>query len=1305
MVKFKKGKMLAFAVLAASVVSSIFSGKVSAEIDATHVYHNHMPNFWPYYNTKNYDTAKVGDSIRYMYDGQVLQAKTSTPSDWPFFLPSGKMMPHDDLKTYYSCDAKQNAYTNWPWQVANDLNSKSKAGQVHVTMSGAVINNVQSFFETGNPVGLNNPTWGKDWTTTYTTKKTTNGYNTLDLIHFTGHHSMGPLVGNDYFLKDLIYQNVTAAQPYFLGSSFKSSKGFFPTELGFSERLIPVLDKLGIKWSVLGNNHYSRTLTDYPLLNDAGKDCLVSPPNRADLQNSNDTGEWKSVGMAHEQQTVVNKFPFASTPHYVKYVDPATGKETKIAGIPVDQNGSWLEGWEGEATANGSEINYSKYETINPTHPQYFVVAHDGDNSSGRAGSSGTWFNAQAVTYSQAGVTGMGVDEYLKQHPIDTNDVAHVQDGSWIDTRDSASDPQWGHWNIPFGIWKGQFADFNKATGLNLAPKTNLDGAVDGMTVSFEYGYHYLERNFALLQPAMNYAKTAEQIWLDSHPNYWSPTTALDKEVTYPGNQLNPWMMSFPVKGDAANDYKGGANPAELGWYFLIPAIDSGFGYYDENQDDGVKPTLSFNQSLYFTKPYVTSNLDKDKTGPSVWWPQRWPYNPGSVNCDKSEGWTKQYFDNTFGIFTYADDVNGIKDIKVKVRPHLGIKWDSATGKWTGENASKFTSKDNTFRVYDPKAAAASGATGIEPSLVGDWKDYSMKERDLSKDINGVAWQATSTATFQKVPAQEIGSLYYSYITEYRDQLLDYYIEATDSKGNVTKSDIQTVYVGSGKYKKGTNGYVEDSNGTIEGTHPFITDGPISKKVDLYVRSAASSLSVQYNTGSGWSDSTPMAKSDTVGYYKTTISYTGDSDNVKVRYVEGGVNKPSDDGVQVSSTKTYTISKDGTLTEGQPVVVLKNIEFYVGKTGATTATVEYKDENGSWTSPISMESFGGTGRFKKTLAYTGDFDGLTIRYSTDGGSTWSAEQKLTEGVYTADNSDTFVTGKPSNWSIVATIYYKKGTDMPYAHWRPEGGTWTAAPGTIMQDDLAHPGYAYLVLDLGKAQKAEVCFNNGKGTWDSNGGKNYSFSAGDSIYDPTTHVITPGAPGGTVVTVDKTSLKKAISDAQSLYDGAVEGSTVGLYKLGSKATLKTAMDTAKLVSDGDKVTQAQVDDALNTLNTAIITFKLSKVTEDIPSIADLPINTVLIGNKAYDISYLFKKDVSDSEKQEMINASKASDSVYCNLSSSTNGKWINVFNASVILQGQDKIDYFQKLYKNGLKYKDQSGKEYKYNPTVIAPISN
>ncbi len=232
----------------------------------------------------------------------------------------------------------------------------------------------------GNVAGYSNPNWGQSWANTFNGLKTTNNFRTLDTIHFTGHHTMGPLVGPEYFLKDLIYQNATLAQPYFLGGSYVSSKGYFPTELGFSDRLIPTLAKLGVQWSVIGNNHFSRTLKDYPYAAyDATGDTLTSPPNRADLRNTSSVGSWVAAGMAHEQQVIVNKFPFASTPHWVRHVDAATGAVTRIAGIPVSQNGSWLEGWEGSTTVD--EI--APYAAIEPR--QFFVVAHDGDNSGGPA--------------------------------------------------------------------------------------------------------------------------------------------------------------------------------------------------------------------------------------------------------------------------------------------------------------------------------------------------------------------------------------------------------------------------------------------------------------------------------------------------------------------------------------------------------------------------------------------------------------------------------------------------------------------------------------------------------------------------------------------------------------------------------------------------------------------------------------------------------------------------------------------------------------------------------------------------------
>ncbi len=977
-------KAMAVAVgLAMALPGLALTQDAEAVVAATHIYHNHMPNFWPYYDTSTYKSAAVGSPIRYTYDGGALEIKTNPPAGYKYLLPTGAPMPHDNLEQYYMRDAKQNAYTVWPAQTARANSGSHPKSQTHVTMSAAVINNVQDFAERGSFNAFYKPGWSADWKSTVGSLKTANGFNALDPIHFTGHHSMGPLVGPEYFLKDLIYQNVTLQQDYFLGSQFKSSKGFFPTELGFSERLIPTLKKLGIEWSVMGNNHFSRALRDYPYNNEnPAYDTLVSPPNRADLQNVYEKGKWEHVGMAHEQQNILNKFPFCDIPHWVQYVNPETGEVSKLAGIPVDQNGSWLEGWEGIATAS-NEIDRPSYEADAGGRTIYFVIAHDGDNGEGRAGSIGTWL-ASGQEYSSAGVVGMGVDEYLKAYPIPADDIQHVQDGSWVDTRDSSSDPDWYHWHIPMGVWKGQLADFNTANGTEFELPTNFAGTPFGHAVSLEYGYHYLERNFAILQASLNYAKTAEQIWLDTHPNYWSPSTDAEKQVTYSGNQLNPYMMSYPVKGDEANDYKGGANPAELAWYFLISSIDSGFGYYDENVDDNVKPSLGFNQSLFFSEPYVSKNLAKDKTGPSMWWVQRYPTNPGSANSGKAEGWTTAFADNTWAVYTYAYDVSGIKDVKVYVRAHKD---------------KRMSPTDIAPRVYNPKAF--TGQPNVDVNQVGEWKVYSTKKRELDPVKNGVAWQANAVSkNYEVLPAQKIGDTYYAYITDFRDQLVDYYMEATDNLGNVTRSEIGHTYVGAGRYTQKGAGYEEDVNGEIEGTHMFFTDGAVvlTDKVTVYAKPSASDTGSVYldykDSGTGAWSSQSMDDVKSSGYFKTTVTYTRDAGCADIRIHNNGENTfyPSADG-KCLSKGVYTIAQNGSVTEGAPTDIPNNATIYFKPSaeGLTKVCIHYRGTPGAetdWTTPPGVEmDDAGKGWYKKDLSFDSDRTGVEFLFN-DCGNNW-----------------------------------------------------------------------------------------------------------------------------------------------------------------------------------------------------------------------------------------------------------------------------------------------------------------------------
>lgn len=1109
---FPPVRLSAMALAVAAACCGAFG--VQAAIPAAHVYHNHMPNFWPFYGVdvgNTYNATAVGAPVRYMYDGQVINLKTSPPAGYSYYLPlaqGGSIMPHDDLATYYAPDAKVQAYQSWPQLVAGEMKSFSGgSGQVHVTMSGAVVNNVNSLVSLQNVPGYSNANWGQSWRDSFTGLPTTNGFRTLDTIHFTGHHSMGPLVGPDYFLKDLIYQNVTLAQSYFLGNSFAPSHGFFPTELGFSDRLIPTLAKLGVKWSVIGNNHFSRTLKDYPYAAyDATGDTIVSPPNRADLRNTSTVGTWVSAGMAHEQQNIVNKYPFASTPHWVRHVDPATGAVTQIAGIPVTQNGSWLEGWEGSTTVD----EYLPYAGIEPR--QFFVVAHDGDNSGGRAGSLDTWRNGHNTTCTGSGYC-LGIDEYLKKHPIPANDVQHVQDGSWVDTRDSSSDPTWYHWHLPFLIWKGQFATYNQVTGSNLAPKKNLAGLQEGATVSLEYGWHYLERNFALLQAALNYAKTAEQIWLDAHPAYWSPTTTRDNQVTHGGNQLNPWMMSYPVKGDAARDYAGGANPAELAWYFLLPAMDSGFGYYDENKDDAIKPVLAMNNSLYFSRQYVTPRLAQDKTGPSVWWPQRYPYNPGSVNASKAEGWTVQHYSKDFAIYTYAHDVSGIADIQLKVRPHL---------------VAGISASDDTYKVYDPQAMLGKPGLSITPGNVGAWQSYAMQMRNLRPSMNGVAWNAPTQATMQVLPAQETGNLYYTYLSQYRNQLLDYYIEATDSKGNVTRSEIQQVYVGAGTYSKTASGsgYVEDTNGTVAGVYPFLvidTDAPAAPSALAAGASTDRSVTLLWN-----------AATDNVGVTGYQVFRNG------VLAGTSSGNSFVDSGLSPSTAYAYQVlAFDAAGNQSAKSAVL-NVSTKVADT--TAPTVPGTPTASGITSSSLRLSWSAASDNYGVAQYLVLRNGVQV--ATVSGTVFddAGLTPATAWTYAIKAQDAAGNVSPFSASLVvstlagnvATVYYRMPANWALVnmHYAPTGGTWTTVPGVPMK--LACSGWYSYAANLSAATGASVAFNNGAGVWDSNNGKNYAVASGISAVENglVTSNVNPCTPDTTAPTAPGSVVASAI-DANSV----------------------------------------------------------------------------------------------------------------------------------------------------------------------------
>ena len=82
-------------------------------------------------------------------------------------------------------------------------------------------------------------------------------------------------------------------------------------------------------------------------------------------------------------------------------------------------------------------------------------------------------------------------------------------------------------------------------------------------------------------------------------------------------------------------------------------------------------------------------------------------------------------------------------------------------------------------------------------------------------------------------------------------------------------------------------------------------------------------------------------------------------------------------------------------------------------------------------------------------------------------------------------------------------------------------------------------------------------------------------------------------------VDFAILDALIVDAQTLHDGATEGTAIGNYEEGSKQVLQLAIDASTAIRSAPAVTQAQVDATVVNLQAAMDQFEAKKIIEIAP----------------------------------------------------------------------------------------------------------
>lgn len=183
-------------------------------------------------------------------------------------------------------------------------------------------------------------------------------------------------------------------------------------------------------------------------------------------------------------------------------------------------------------------------------------------------------------------------------------------------------------------------------------------------------------------------------------------------------------------------------------------------------------------------------------------------------------------------------------------------------------------------------------------------------------------------------------------------------------------------------------------------------------------------------------------------------------------------------------------------------------------TGKSESTV-----NLSWIASTDNMNVAGYTIYRDGTAVNSNLITETI-YTDNGlspGKTYSYYVKATDTAGNQSQASDTINAATDSLGRKATIYYKRGYSTPYIHYTQADGNWTTPPGVPMKDcGNTYSGYSVINdIDMGTNTALQACFNNGSGSWDNNGGKNYTFSSG--TYTIANGMIYEGAPKSVRVT--------------------------------------------------------------------------------------------------------------------------------------------------------------------------------------------
>jgi hypothetical protein len=657
----------------------------NTSVHTSWLWHLHQPIYWPDRAPANHAT----DHYQNAWDTlQLDQGGFGHPSD-------------TSLQNVFSLSDRLNAYQGEPNSTLNDIGQYANSG-AQVNYSGALMENIQSLAQ-GDPSMGYSTSWNVGNQQAHA-RTTSGGKPRMDLTNFTYHHCIAPFVSDETLEMDILIDQ-RQEQIFWNSPNNQVSRGYFPAETCFSERIIPTLNKLGIAWSVVANNHLTRSCADFPLiLGSGGENCDI--PNKADQINpAQGSGSYITRSISRGCSPTATA-PFAFQLHYARYVDPNTGMASSIIVVPADQALSWDDSYSTWDLGLISPIASAN----NPSKPSFLLLSHDGDNAwSGGYSYYNEWVPQFANSAVSDGYEPTTVEQFLSEFPPSASDVVHVEDGGWEFADSDFGSPIMINWH-----WPPSIPNSNPNV---VDPSAGVSDKADVWRVHIA---------------TENRVKTAQQI----ESALTGYTNRID-QIRDPG--------SFGQTPSAV----------ELGWHYYLGGLDSGFVYFGCTADECWRPVLAQSNACRNVDSILAANPTLDTTPPTVFMPQRHPWNPGTTNYGVQYSYKQYVPTNTdFWVWTYAYDVSGIINVTLLYR----------------SNGNTHPPTADEFKTYAGGADTAPWAT-------------------LPMTMRSVAPQSTV------LPPKYIADYYYSKVTGLADTYVDYYVSATDSQGNTYNTPIQHVYV------------------------------------------------------------------------------------------------------------------------------------------------------------------------------------------------------------------------------------------------------------------------------------------------------------------------------------------------------------------------------------------------------------------------------------------------------------------------------------------------------------------------------